>query len=297
MVEAGIGLVEHHEERFSVECARQSDALALPGREGGAALAHLGFIAVGQAKDHLVHAGRLGRRDHLLGVGFRLEAGDVLGDRAGEQLHVLRQVADMLAEGLGRPLVERGAVDPDLARHRAPDAHQGTGERGLARGAGADDAQALARLQGECNIARDQRIDARGRHADRLDRQGGLGLGQRHDLAIVRNAGQQIVQPVPALAGRDEDAPLGDHLLHGRQRPGRQNGAGDDDARRRLPLDHQIGTDRQYRRLQRHAERPGKTAHAAGDVAGPLVGAHVAPAVIRPLMGKPADHAHGVQYL
>lgn len=48
-------------------------------------------------------------------------------------------------------------------------------------------------------------------------------------------AGEQIVEAVPALASRDEDPPLGDHLLNRRQ-------------------------------------RPRKAAHAAGDVTRPLMG-------------------------
>ena len=58
------------------------------------------------------------------GVGVFLEARDVLRDGAGEQFDVLRQIADVPAERVGRPLVERRAVEADLAARRPPDADQ-----------------------------------------------------------------------------------------------------------------------------------------------------------------------------
>ena len=54
-----------------------------------------------------MHVGRLGRREDRLGVGLWLEAGDVLGDGAGEQLDVLRQIADVLARALPDPTARR----------------------------------------------------------------------------------------------------------------------------------------------------------------------------------------------
>ena len=76
----------------------------------------------------------------------RLEAGDVLGDRAVEQLDVLRQVADMAAERVGLPLVEGGAVEADLAAQGRPDADEGARQGRLAGGARPDEAEALAGL-------------------------------------------------------------------------------------------------------------------------------------------------------
>ena len=52
-----------------------------------------------------------------------------------------------LAESVRLPLVEGGAVEADLAAQGRPDADEGAGERRLARGAGADQAEALAGLQ------------------------------------------------------------------------------------------------------------------------------------------------------
>ena len=96
-------------------------------------------------------------------VGLGIEAADVLRDGAGEQLDVLRQVADMAAEHVGRPLVERGAVEPHLAADRLPDADQRADQRRLAGAARADDAEAVAGLEREGDVLHDQPLVA-GRH-------------------------------------------------------------------------------------------------------------------------------------
>ena len=58
------------------------------------------------------------------GSGSGVEAGDVLRHRAGEKLHVLRLVADMRAERLRLPLIERCPVKPHAAAERLPDADE-----------------------------------------------------------------------------------------------------------------------------------------------------------------------------
>ena len=118
--------------------------------------------------------------DDRLGVGLGLEAGDILSDGAGEQLHVLRQIADMLAERFRIPLLEGGAVEAYLAAHRRPDADEQPGERRLARGARPDDAEPVAGLEREGDVLHDEALDARRRRAHALDREGGARPRQRH---------------------------------------------------------------------------------------------------------------------
>ena len=57
VVEIGVRLVEHDQERVAIERARQRDALALSARERFAAFADRGVIAVRQPEDQLVRAG------------------------------------------------------------------------------------------------------------------------------------------------------------------------------------------------------------------------------------------------
>ena len=128
-----------------IERAGERDALPLPGRKRRAALADLRLVAVRQPQDHVVHAGGLGRRDDGLRVGVRLEAGDVLRHRAGEQLDVLRQVADVPAERLaatiGRARRRRAGPCRAPASRRRPAA----GQRRFAGRARADDAEPVSR--------------------------------------------------------------------------------------------------------------------------------------------------------
>ncbi len=127
-----------------------------------------------------MNAGHLGRADHGVGILFRVEAGDVLGDGAGKQLDVLRQIAEVAADRVFIPLVEGRAIEADGATVQRPDAGERPDHRGLARAAGADDADGAAGLDGEAHIA-DQNVTASGRAADEIfDTQLALGCRQGH---------------------------------------------------------------------------------------------------------------------
>jgi hypothetical protein len=62
---------------------REGHALALPGRQPGAAFADLGLVAVGQPQDHLMHAGHSGGADHVF-VATGIHAGNIVAHRAVE---------------------------------------------------------------------------------------------------------------------------------------------------------------------------------------------------------------------
>lgn len=83
-----------------------------------------------------------------IGVG---EAGDVFRHRAVEQLHILWQVAEQAAKLPRRPVVQVGAVQPDVAVLRPPDADQVARQGRLAGSTRSDHAQHLARVQGEAD--------------------------------------------------------------------------------------------------------------------------------------------------
>ena len=61
---------------------------------------------------------------------------------------------------------------------------------------------------------------------------------------------------MPALARGDKTLPVGDREIDRRQRPGAQDRARDDDAGGGFLMDHEIGADREHRRLQHHAQAP-----------------------------------------
>ena len=91
------------------------------------------------------------------GSGVLVEAGDVLSDRAIEQLDVLRQIADVAAERFGVPMFERGMVEPHRAAKRGPRADDGAYQRRFARCTRSDDPQAGTRFKCERNVL-DQRL-------------------------------------------------------------------------------------------------------------------------------------------
>ena len=91
-IEIGIRLVEHQQPRLAVQRARQRDALPLSAGKQATALADLGVVAVRQLQDQVVRVRQLRSADHRFGIRL-LQARDVGGDAAREQLHVLRQIA------------------------------------------------------------------------------------------------------------------------------------------------------------------------------------------------------------
>ena len=114
------------------------------------------------------------------GASARLEAGDVLLDGGIEQRHVLRQIADEAAQRFLVPLRQLGIVEPDAAAQHRPDARQGPHQRGLAAAARTDDAERLAGLQLEADVAEQHAAGARRRNGDLLDLQASLWRRQLH---------------------------------------------------------------------------------------------------------------------
>ena len=126
-----------------------------PPREPRAAVDEPGLVALRQPADQLVHPGDAGGGDHVGHVGVA-EAGDVLAHRAVEEQRVLRQVADRLAEAAA--LVGEGAlaVEVDAAGGRRPEADDQPRQRRLAGAGGADDAEHLAALDLERDVAQER---------------------------------------------------------------------------------------------------------------------------------------------
>ena len=295
-VEIGIRLVQHDQERVAVERPRQRHALRLAGRERSALLADLGVIPLAHLDDHLMHTGFLGGGDDGLRLGLGIEATDVLRHRAREQFDILRQVTDMAAEHVRGPLVERGAVETNLAAGRDPDADQRADQRRLAGTARPNDADAAAGLEHESNVLHDHPLVAGGDHGDRFDRKplrGGLqqGLGVRS-----RDLLQQPRKAMPALARGGKTPPVRNRQIDRRQRPRAQDRARDDDAGGCFLVDHQIGADPEHRGLQHHAQHFCDRAEPAADVAGALVARQIFLVGLAPALVQPPGHAHRDQH-
>jgi hypothetical protein len=125
------------------------------------------------------------------GVVDRAEPGDVLGDRAGEQLDVLRQVADVRAELVAVPLGDVGAVEAHRSRLRLPDAEHEPRQRRLARRARADEAEAFAGVERERGALDQRRAAGLVAEDDALD----LQLAARRRAATRRRSRSRCGAP------------------------------------------------------------------------------------------------------
>ena len=172
-------------------------------------------------------------------------------------------------ERLRRPLVERGAVEADLAARRRPDADQRAGQRGLAGGARADDAERLCRPSSRKVTSCTHDLLLAGRHdAHALDREARLGgAGSAIGSVAAGNCASKLAAAAASSGGRRR-SPASCAIAS-------STGASARDARiepammmpaRRLLRDHQIGADAEHRRLQHHAQHLRDGAEAAGDV-------------------------------
>ena len=83
----------------------------------------------------------------IFALGAGIEAADILTDRGIEQRHFLRQIADVAAQHIRRPLPEVGIVQADIAAQQRPHACKSARKRRFAAAARADDAGGLAGLQ------------------------------------------------------------------------------------------------------------------------------------------------------
>ena len=86
-----------------------------------AVLADRGVVALAESDDEVVGIGGAGGGDDL-GVGrARPAEGDVVADRAAEQMHVLAHEGDVATQRAARMRGDVGAVDQDAAgcRHRS----------------------------------------------------------------------------------------------------------------------------------------------------------------------------------
>jgi superfamily II DNA/RNA helicase len=103
-------------------------------------------------------AGRSGRADYPLRISRGIKTRDVLGDRPGKELDILGQIADVAPKRLLAPLVERRAVETDLAARRLPDADEKPGQRRFSSRARPDDANTLAGLERETYVGEDEPV-------------------------------------------------------------------------------------------------------------------------------------------
>ena len=130
--------------RVEQQRSRDGDALALAAREGVAALADHGVVALGEAHDELVGVGRSGRRLDLFEGRVGQSVGDVVADGDGEEERLVEDDADVLAQRRQGHVAHVVAVDGDGALGDVVEAVEQARDRGLARAGASDDGHGLA---------------------------------------------------------------------------------------------------------------------------------------------------------
>src|SRR5262244_3971246 len=96
----------------------------------GARLTHLGVVTPGKAKDHLMGVCNPSRLDDAGGIAAA-HPGYVFGDRAAEELDILRQVTNVACELLTVSREHIGAVETDMAGRRRRDSDNQPGQGGF----------------------------------------------------------------------------------------------------------------------------------------------------------------------
>ncbi len=121
--------VEQKHRRILQDGAGDGDALALSARQGNAALAHGGFIAVGQVGDESVRMGRRGSRNDLVSGGIGPAVGDVFGNARSENRRVLGDQGNGASQILRIERTQIVPVESDLPRFRIVEPHQQVKQR------------------------------------------------------------------------------------------------------------------------------------------------------------------------
>ena len=105
--------------RFDIRPGK-AESLAQAARKRVAQIADVGLISMRQAQHELMDIRELRRLDDHARIGAA-EPRDIVGDRAGQQRHVLGQVADVRPQILVLPGRDVGEIDPDIAGGRRND--------------------------------------------------------------------------------------------------------------------------------------------------------------------------------
>ena len=228
---------------------------------------------------------------------IRVEPRNVHCDAAIEQFDVLRQITDVLAEGVRRPVIERGVVEPDPASNARPHPDQCTCQCRFAGSARANDSNRLPAPKLERHFAESGPLRVRGANIEVLGGEGFNRCRQCQPLLLVGQKLQQAIEPLPGLPRGDESLPVRNGHFDGRQGSRSEYRSCNDDAGRRFLVDDEDGANGENQRLQDRPEDLGGATESVCDIAGPLVGREVLRVDIPPTESRLLPHAHGLQNL
>ena len=191
-IDARRGLVEHDEVRPPQPDPRHRQQLGLSGRQASAGGTEDTFDAAGRER---TQTGSMQGVDDV-GIGRdRVEQGDVVADRALEQLDLLRHEGDPPAQLGHRDVGDRNTAEPHGAAGRLDEAQQQPGERGLAAAGAADDADRAAAADDDVDVVERQRLTRTlvpERDVVQVDRQRSDGRGHRAGIDDRRLQVEQV---------------------------------------------------------------------------------------------------------
>ncbi|MCY1545686.1 hypothetical protein D9M68_816380 [compost metagenome] len=133
-----------------------------------------------------MHIGQNGGVKDRLIADILAHAGNVGLDCAGEELHVLRQIADIFAELALVPVAQVHQVEPHRAGRGQDGADQHLAQGGLAGARIADDGQGLAGHERKRNAVKQHLLVGRRHEQDALHVEPPFGIRQHQALEIER---------------------------------------------------------------------------------------------------------------
>ncbi len=266
-VEIRARLVEHDQVGLAEDGPRQGDPLPVAAGKRRAAFADLGLVSSGNRRIMSWTPAMLRRLDDL-GIGPGSEAADVGGDRIGEELDILRQIAEITAERLARPGRNVGAIEPHRARGRPQHADDMRASVDFPAPDGPMMPSASPGSMPKRDIAQDRLVELPGVNVvERFRPTGGPSASAASALLRRRAGKQQVADAVEGAARRDKAAPLPDDLFDRLQRPPEQDACREHRADCRHAARSRDRRRAQDERLHRHAQELDHALHGGGAVA------------------------------
>jgi hypothetical protein len=221
----------------------------------------------------------------------------VLRDRSFEQLDFLGKITEVGPQLLSVPHLDLGIVEADFSGVRWQGADDQSRQRRLARPAGAEDGQNVARGQAKINSPQ-RRLRAAGQPGDDLlEAERTARHGQGDPFLLRRRSAKQRVQSGIRAAHRYALLPRADSLLQRGERTCHQHRCGSDHSRRDLIVDHQQSAATQQDYLQQEPNRFGHAGAQAGPTCGFCLQLQAFVPLPEPTLLQVGQHAHRFQRL
>ncbi len=239
-----------------------------------------------------MNPGQLRCGHNQLAVGLA-KAGDVLGDAAVKQLHVLGQIAHRRAEQGFIPLADVSPIQPHFSGQRLPYAYQQLRQRAFSGGGRADDPQHFALFELERNVAQGGSFLPRRSGKHPFDADDAFRGRQGEDRFRGRVLLQQVGELFPAAAELHELLPAADDLLHRAQHAAEDNRGGNHQPGSNFTGDHQQGTGPQRHGLQQDADKPAQAAVDRRFIGNVGLEHHHFGMAFQPVLFQGGKHPHG----